>query len=66
MAIANQAPPAPVLEPPTGVLVDFLNSTQLLHLLTKSPDRDGGRKCEEVAAKEGTAALKGVFGEGLQ
>lgn len=66
MAIANQGPPAPVLEPPTGVLVDFLTSTQILHLLTNSPDIDGGRKREEVTAKEGTAALRGVFGEGLQ
>lgn len=66
VAIANQGPPPPVPEPPTGVLVDFLNSTQILHLLTNSQDIDGGRKCEEVAAKEDTAALKGVFGEGLQ
>lgn len=53
----------PVLEPPAGILVGFPNSTQTLELLTNFQDVNSDRKCEKVASKEGTAALKACLVE---
>lgn len=42
---------SPVLEPPTGIAVGFLNSPQIPELLTNSQDVNGGRKCAKVASQ---------------